>query len=66
MAGIDQLNTFGHLNTIDALSGGDVTKYDQVLLIPWVTIYTKQQLLIAQGAYKKRLYDILNSKTKKS
>lgn len=62
LAGVERLNSFGHLNSIDSLSGGDVTKYEAVLLLPYITIKQKLMLNIEQSNYKKRLHKILNEK----
>jgi hypothetical protein len=41
LAGVQDLNKFGEKNLVDALAGGDVLKHDDVLKLPYNTVYLK-------------------------
>lgn len=53
---------FGDMNLIDALAGGDVTKYNAVLDIDCRTALVKMTMIMEERNYKKRLYNILNKR----
>jgi len=40
-AGVDELNQFGALNTIDSLAGGDLLKWKSVIKIEWWDVFNK-------------------------
>lgn len=40
-AGIDSLSQFGDLNVIDALAGGDILKWKEVLDLEWWDVFNK-------------------------
>lgn len=40
-AGSEQLNQFGDLNTIDALAGGDILKWEMILKLDWWDVFNK-------------------------
>ena len=41
-AGINKLDQFGLMNTIDNLAGGDVLKYDKVRKLKYNVVFDKQ------------------------
>jgi hypothetical protein len=53
------------MNAIDSIAGGDVTKYEGVLLMPYATIRIKLQMNLAQRIYQKKLRNVLTAKNKK-
>ena len=61
-AGIDRISGFGILNSIDALAGGDVFKYDAATELPYhlaiAYLYRQHELAL----FRKRLKLILESK----
>ncbi len=62
VAGIDDLNKFGDLNTIDALAGGNILKWQQVLELPYEDVYNKLLKTKTEEDIKKRLETIYKSK----
>jgi hypothetical protein len=57
-AGVPEIaERFGHFATLDALSGGDVTKYNQVLDMDAETIMHKIRLMQLQSRITKRLHE---------
>ncbi len=64
VAGIDDLNKFGDLNTIDALAGGDILKWQQVLELTYEDVYNKLLKTKTEEDIKKRLEAIYKSKSR--
>ncbi len=62
VAGIDELNKFGDLNTIDALAGGDILRWQQVLDLTYEDVYNKLLKTKTEEDIKKRLETIYKSK----
>jgi len=56
-AGINELNQFGDLNTIDSLANGDVLKYEEIKMLPYHVIFDKQ--------YKTNIENNINRKMAK-
>lgn len=54
-AGVDRLNVFGHLNVIDSLAEGDVTKWETVWMLPYHTVFFKQSKSIVENEIQKKL-----------
>lgn len=52
-AGIERFGQFGYFATVDALAGGDITKYDQVGAVDYATVYAKLLLNKAENEYRK-------------
>lgn len=67
-AGINELNIFGDLNTIDMLAGGDIMKWEQIKDLPYQNVFDKQLKSIKeakfQKEYAKRMQDKAKSKNK--
>jgi hypothetical protein len=54
-ARVKELDKFGDFKTIDALAGGDVTKYDEVLKIPLNTALLKLYYSKEVNDFRERL-----------
>jgi hypothetical protein len=61
-AGVEELERFGFLNTLDRLAGGDVLKYDSILKEPAIKIYNKLLKDFIDSKIQKRLFEIKNKK----
>lgn len=57
-AGIDKLNKFGILNTLDHLAGGDVLKYEKIKKLPYNVVFDKQYMEITKNEIEKKLAKI--------
>lgn len=57
-AGINKLDKFGLLNTLDNLAKGDITKYDMIRSTPYNVIFDKQFLEITKADIEKKLSKI--------
>ncbi|MBE9662014.1 hypothetical protein [Mucilaginibacter myungsuensis] len=58
-AGIKNFEPFKYINTINSLAGGDVTKWDTVLNLPYHTVLTKLLLNKTEAAYQKRYGELM-------
>ena len=54
-AGINEMNQFGDLNTIDSLASGDITKYEQIKSLPYHVIFDKQLKTKVETNINKKL-----------
>jgi len=57
------LDVFKEHKTIDALAGGDILKYEQVLEMPYETVFVKLWYEKEMAEYQKRLHEIIRNKT---
>ena len=61
-AGIERISSFGILNSIDTLAGGDVFKYDAATELPYhlaiAFLYRHHEIAL----YRKRLRKVLEPK----
>lgn len=57
-AGIEDFKKFGSLNTAEALSGGDVFKWDEVFDLAWSKVFAKQLMNKQRSEFEKRLNKI--------
>ncbi len=64
VAGIDDLNKFGDLNTIDALAGGDILRWQQILELTYEDVYNKLLKTKTEEDIKKRLETIYKNKNR--
>ena len=64
IAGIDSFNEYGVFNTIDALAGGDVTKYDQIERMEYNIIFTKMARNKTQAIFDDNYRKVLKSSNK--
>lgn len=53
-----ELNRFGYRTTLDSLAGGDVTKYEEILNMPYSHFYTKLVMDKATAEYQERLREL--------
>jgi len=60
-AGIQAFEKFKYVNTINALAGGDITRWDIILNMPYERILTKLLLNKTEAEYQKRYSDILQA-----
>lgn len=63
-AGIDKMNIFGELNTIDVLAGGDILKWDLVKSLPYKDIFDKQLKSLKESQFQKEYAKVMNNKNK--
>jgi hypothetical protein len=45
-----------------ALAGGDITKFDAVVMQPWKTVFRTMQYRIKEAQFRKRLQEIYQNK----
>jgi len=57
-AGINKLDQFGLMNTLDNLAKGDVLKYDEVRQLPYNVVFDKQYLEVTKSEIEKKLAKI--------
>lgn len=59
-AGIAKFQRFKYINTINALSGGDIIKWDVILNLPYDRVLTKLLLNKTEAEYQGRYGELLN------
>jgi len=57
-AGINKLDQFGLMNTLDNLAKGDVLKYDLIRELPYNVVFDKQYLEVTKSEIEKKLAKI--------
>lgn len=57
-AGINNLDQFGLMNTLDNLAKGDVLKYDFIRELPYNVVFDKQYLEVTKSDIEKKLSKI--------
>jgi len=57
-AGINKLDQFGLLNTLDNLANGDILKYNEIRNIPYNVIFDKQYMEVVKLDIQKKLSKI--------
>ncbi|MCC8409780.1 hypothetical protein LJ707_12645 [Mucilaginibacter sp. UR6-1] len=60
-AGIQAFEKFKHINTLNALSGGDVTKWDDIMNMPYERLLTKLLLNKTEAEYQRRYTEMLQA-----
>ena len=60
-AGIRAFGKFSYINTVNALAGGDLTKWSLVLAMPYERVLTKLLLNKAEAEYRRKYAELLNS-----
>ncbi len=60
-AGIQAFERFKYINTVNALAGGDVTKWEEILNLPYDRVLTKLLLNKTEAEYQKRYSDLLQA-----
>lgn len=63
-AGLNELNIFGDLNTIDVLAGGDPLKWELIKDLPYQTIFDKQLKSIKEAKFQKKYQKVMSAKNK--
>ena len=57
-AGINKLDQFGLMNTLDNLTKGDILRYDSIRQMPYNIIFDKQYLEVTKSDIEKKLAKI--------
>ncbi|GAA3994579.1 hypothetical protein [Mucilaginibacter dorajii] len=57
-AGIQSFEKFKYINTINSLAGGDITKWDTILNMPYERVLTKLLLNKTEAEYQKRYMEL--------
>lgn len=57
-AGINKLDQFGLMNTLDNLAKGDILKYDSIRQLPYNVVFDKQYLEVTKSEIEKKLAKI--------
>jgi uncharacterized protein YgbK (DUF1537 family) len=60
-AGIRDFEKFKYINTINSLAGGDITKWTDILNMPYERVLTKLLLNKTEAEYQKRYSELLSS-----
>jgi hypothetical protein len=60
-AGIQSFEKFKYINTINSLAGGDITKWNEVLNMPYERVLTKLLLNKAEAEYQKKYSELLQA-----
>jgi hypothetical protein len=61
MAGIKSFEKFKYINTVNSLANGDLTKWNDILNMPYERVLTKLLLNKAEAEYQRRYSDLLNA-----
>lgn len=57
-AGIHAFEKFKYINTINALAGGDITKWETIMNLPYERVLTKLLLNKTEAEYQKRYSEL--------
>lgn len=63
-AGIKDLEAFGEINTLDALAGGDITKWPLIKKVPYHDAFDKLRKNLIESEIQKRYNEIQAAKRK--
>jgi hypothetical protein len=58
-AGIASFEKFKYINTVNSLAGGDITKWNAILAMPYERILTKLLLNKTEAEYQKRYSEMI-------
>lgn len=58
-AGIESFSPFKHLNTVNSLAGGDITKWPEIMNAPYSKILVKLLLNKTEANYQKKYAELL-------
>lgn len=61
-AGIDMFEEFGAMNTVNALAGGDILKYNEVLKMDYNTVFVKLKMSKVERIFQENYNKILSKK----
>lgn len=64
-AGIKQLDKYGMMNLIDSLAGGDILKYEAVLMMEYTVAFTKLRMNKDSELFRRRYADVMKNENKK-
>jgi hypothetical protein len=59
-AGIQSFEKFKYINTVNSLAGGDITKWNDILAMPYERILTKLLLNKTEAEYQKRYSEMMS------
>ncbi|HNQ20436.1 MAG TPA: hypothetical protein PKI46_05185 [Bacteroidales bacterium] len=62
MAGVELLNQYGDIATIDALAGGDILRWQQIELLPWQIVFTKLCMDKDKAQIQENYLEIIKNK----
>jgi hypothetical protein len=60
-AGIQSFEKFKYINTVNSLAGGDITKWGEILNMPYERVLTKLLLNKTESEYQKRYSELLQA-----
>lgn len=63
-AGVQELEQFGEQNTLDVLTGGDLTKEDEIKKIPYHRVFDRLRKNLISAEIDARYKEIMESKRK--
>ncbi|GLB53039.1 hypothetical protein NBRC110019_20790 [Neptunitalea chrysea] len=65
-AGVEELGQFGYANNLDTLAGGDILKYDAILLKPYAIVFRKLYMEKVKQDIHKKYLDYVSRKAKRN
>lgn len=65
VAKIDKLDVFKEVNTIDALAGGDILKWEKVVNLEYELVFVKLYKSKLEAEYQERLSKVLKAKSER-
>ena len=60
-AGIQAFEKFKYINTINSLAGGDVTRWNEILNMPYDRVLTKLLLNKTEAEYQRKYSELLQA-----
>ncbi|MES2377499.1 MAG: hypothetical protein V4553_13010 [Bacteroidota bacterium] len=60
-AGIQSFEKFKYINTVNSLSGGDITKWGEILNMPYDRVLTKLLLNKTEAEYQRKYTELLQA-----
>ncbi len=63
-AGIKQLDKYGMMNLIDSLAGGDLLKYESVLMMEYGVAFTKLRMNKDAKLFRRRYSEVIKNEQK--
>jgi hypothetical protein len=60
-AGIQTFEKFKYINTVNSLAGGDLTKWTEILNMPYERVLTKLLLGKAEAEYQRRYSELMSA-----
>lgn len=58
-AGIESFEAFGFYNAVNSLAGGDVLRWDSVMMLPYDQFFLKQYMNKVEAAYQKKYQELM-------